>query len=44
MISLGAQPILNKGKIMSSVWRSILFFIVLILVISAMGLVFFPGH
>lgn len=29
---------------MSSVWRSILFFIVLILVILALSLVFFPGH
>ena len=29
---------------MSSVWRSILFFILLILAILALSLVFFPGH
>jgi hypothetical protein len=29
---------------MSSVWRSILFFIMLILIILVLSLVFFPGH
>lgn len=29
---------------MSSVWRSILFFIVLILIVVALTLVLFPGH
>jgi len=29
---------------MSSIWRSILFFITLILVIGVLSLVFFPGH
>jgi hypothetical protein len=29
---------------MSSTWRSILFFIILILVIVVLSLVFFPGH
>jgi hypothetical protein len=28
----------------SSIWRSIMFFIALILVICMFGLVFFPGH
>lgn len=28
----------------SSIWRSILFFLVLISAISMLGLVFFPGH
>lgn len=29
---------------MSSIWRSILFFIVLISLIGLMGIIFFPGH
>jgi hypothetical protein len=28
----------------SSIWRSIMFFILLISVIGMLGLVFFPGH
>ena len=29
---------------MSSIWRSILFFIGLIVLVIVLGLVFFPGH
>ncbi len=29
---------------MSSIWRSILTFIVIILALGLLGLVFFPGH
>jgi hypothetical protein len=45
MIMQGAQPILAKEKTMdSSIWRSIMFFIVLISAISMMGRAFFPGR
>jgi hypothetical protein len=29
---------------MSSIWRSILLFIAIVLILGAVGLVFFPGH
>ena len=29
---------------MSSIWRSILFFIVLISITGLVGIIFFPGH
>ncbi|CAG0939302.1 hypothetical protein GALLN_00546 [Gallionellaceae bacterium] len=33
-----------KGKIMSSIWRSILAFIVIVLVLGLLGVVFYPAH
>jgi hypothetical protein len=45
MISQGAQPILTTEKTMdSSIWRSILFFIALMLFIGVFTLVFLPWH
>ncbi len=29
---------------MSNVWRSILVFLLMVLIISAIGLIFYPGH
>ena len=44
MISEKRSPHKKESTMETSIWRSILFFILLILAISLLGFVFFPGH
>lgn len=39
-----AWPILCKENAMSSIWRSILVFLALLVFTVVLGVIFFPGH